>query len=103
MGRVGKGGSENFKFMNIDVQFNEEQKPQIFITKKNWGEKLASGLVKYSGGLIKDEQQANYVIIGLVVVMIIISLFLFFGGGGKKSLPKEEIFRVTPSSKSTSP
>jgi len=40
---------------------------------------MADFIVKYSGGLIKDENQAAYVIIGLVIVAIIISLFLFFG------------------------
>lgn len=83
--------------MNGDIQFKEEWRPQQFVPRKSWGEKLAGFLVKYSGGLIKDENQASYVIIGLVVVAIIISLFLFFGGGrGSESPPKEEIFRVTP-------
>jgi len=72
--------------MNGEVQFKEEWRPQQFVPKKGWGEKLAGFLVKYSGGLIKDETQASYVIIGLVVVAIIISLFLFFGGGAKKSI-----------------
>jgi len=66
--------------MNGDVQFKEEWRPQQFIPKKGWGEKLAGLIVRYSGGLIKDETQASYVILGLVVVAIIISLFLFFGG-----------------------
>lgn len=37
---------------------------------------------KYSCGAIKDERQANYVLIVFVAVAIIISLFLFFGVGG---------------------
>ena len=65
--------------MNGDVQFKEEWRPQQFVPKKGWGEKMADFIVKYSGGLIKDENQAAYVIIGLVIVAIIISLFLFFG------------------------
>jgi hypothetical protein len=64
--------------MNGDVQFKEEWRPQQFVPKKGWGEKLAEALVKYSGGLIKDENQASYVILGFVVLAIIISLFLFF-------------------------
>jgi hypothetical protein len=66
--------------MNRDVQFKEEWRPQQKIPKKSWGEKLAGFLVKYSGGLIKNENQASYVIIGLVVAAIIVSLFLFFLG-----------------------
>ena len=65
------------------VQFNEEQRFQQFVPKKSWGEKLADWLVNHSGGIIKDEAQASYVLLGLVIVAIIISLFLFFGGGGK--------------------
>ena len=69
--------------MNRDVQFQEQWQPQQRIPKKTWGEKLADFLVKYSGGLIKDENQAAYVILGLVVAAIIISLFLltFFSPG----------------------
>jgi len=69
--------------MNGDVQFKEEWRPQVAVPRKGWGEKLAGFLVKYSGGLIKDENQASYVILGFVVAAIIISLFLFFGGGQK--------------------
>jgi len=35
--------------------------------------------------LIKNENQAAYVLIGLIALAIIISLFLFFGGGGTKT------------------
>jgi hypothetical protein len=69
--------------MNNDVQFKEEWRPQVAVPRKGWGEKLADFLVKYSGGLIKDENQAAYVILGFVVVAIIVSLFLIFGGGPK--------------------
>jgi hypothetical protein len=84
--------------MNGDVQFKEEWRPQQFVPKKGWGEKLAGFIVKYSGGLIKNETQASYVIIGLVAVAIIISLFLFFGGGISKSEnPGTETFKNAPS------
>ncbi|NCS68189.1 hypothetical protein GW777_07500 [Candidatus Peregrinibacteria bacterium] len=43
--------------------------------------KIVQWVIKYSGGLIKDEKQANYVLIGFVVLAIIVSLFLIFGGG----------------------
>jgi len=43
--------------------------------------KIIQWVIRYSGGLVKDEKQANYVLIGLVALAIIISLFLFFGGG----------------------
>lgn len=33
--------------------------------------------MKYSGGLIKDTTQANYVIIGAIGLMVLVSIFLF--------------------------
>ncbi|MDA1335195.1 MAG: hypothetical protein O2794_04290 [bacterium] len=54
------------------------QRPQSFQTPTP---KIVQWVIKYSGGLVKDEKQANYVLIGFVAVAIIISLFLFFGGG----------------------
>lgn len=62
--------------------------------------KLVQWIMKYSGGLIKNENQAAYVLIGFVAAAIIVSLFLLFGGGENKSPSKEEIFRVTPPSTS---
>jgi hypothetical protein len=40
--------------------------------------KVIQWVIKYSGGAIKDEKQASYVLLGLVAVAIIISLFLIF-------------------------
>ena len=50
--------------------------------------KVIQWVMKYSGGLIKDEKQANYVLIGFAVLAIIISFSLFLGGdGGSGSIP----------------
>ncbi len=38
-------------------------------------------LVRRSGGLIKNENQANYVLFGFVVLAIIVSIFLILKGG----------------------
>ena len=51
--------------------------------------KIVEWVIKYSGGYIKDENQANYVLIGLVALMISISLFLIFGGQGSAGNPEE--------------
>jgi len=77
--------------MNGEVQFKEQWQPQQRIPKKGWGEKMADFIVKYSGGLIKDENQASYVILAFVVVAIIISIFLFFWGGSQKPIPQENV------------
>ena len=45
--------------------------------------KIIRWVIKYSGGLVKDKKQAQYVLLGFVLLVIIISLFLIFGGGGE--------------------
>jgi len=57
--------------------------------------KIVQLVMKYSGGYIKDEKQASYVLIGFVMMAIIISLFLIFGGdsGRAKLLPYEETYK----------
>ena len=46
--------------------------------------KIIQWVIKYSGGLVKNEKQARYVLIGVMVLAIIISLFLIFSGGGTR-------------------
>lgn len=48
--------------------------------------KIIQWTMRYSGGLIKDEKRASYVLIGFVVMVIIISLFLFLGEGSKPTV-----------------
>ena len=52
--------------------------------------KTVQWVMKYSGGYIKDEKQANYVLIGLVTLVIIISLFLIFSGR-EIDIPREAL------------
>ena len=40
--------------------------------------KMIQWVIKYSGGLVKDEKQAGYVLLGFVAVAIIITFFLFY-------------------------
>jgi len=44
--------------------------------------RMVRWVIKYSGGIIKDEKQASFVLLGFIVVAIIVSLFLLFGGNG---------------------
>jgi len=49
--------------------------------------KIIQWVVRYSGGLIRNEKQAYYVVFGLIVFVVIISLFLIFSRGlGPKTL-----------------
>ena len=47
--------------------------------------KIIKLIIKYSGGLIKSEKLAGYVVLGLVVLIFAISFYLFFGGNIGKS------------------
>ena len=65
-----------------EVEFKEEWRPQRFVPQKGWGEKMARWLVNHSGGLIKDETQASYVILGIVSLIVIVSIIIFWKGTG---------------------
>ena len=73
---------------------NEWQSPtRSFHTEKP---KIIQWVIKYSAGLVKDENQANYVLLGFAMVAIIISLFLFFGGNkAGVALPYEKTYHPT--------
>src|SRR3989344_2187890 len=50
--------------------------------------KMVQLVVKFSGGYIKDEKQANYVLFGLVILMFALTFYFLFSGGDKtKPLP----------------
>jgi len=50
--------------------------------------KIIRWLIKYSGGLIKNEKQAACVLFGFIIFVVIISLFLIFGRGGQSEREK---------------
>lgn len=70
---------------NNEVKFNEWKPPQELINRKSkpgFGKKLTNLIIKNSGGLIKDERQANYVILAVVLLVIILSVVIFFSALG---------------------
>jgi len=44
------------------------------------GSKMAKWVIKYSGGLIKDKYQANYVLLGMVVLFFLLAGYFFYVG-----------------------
>jgi len=69
----------------------EFQRPrQSFLTPTP---KIVEWVIKYSGGYIKDEEQANYFLIGFVAVVVIISLTTFFisGPSDVKTFPEDVV------------
>ena len=55
--------------------------------------KIVQWIIKYSGGAIKDERQANYFLIGFVVVAIIFTFILLFSGGKDDSANVQKKFQ----------
>jgi len=78
--------SDALKDSDSGVKFqNEEQRPtQTFFLGTP---KIIQGVIKYLGGLIKDEKQASYVLIGLVAVAIIITIIFMVFGGSNQPMP----------------
>jgi hypothetical protein len=64
----------------IKFEGEEFQRPRSFQTPTP---KIVEWVIKYSGGYVKDERQANYVLIGFVVLVIIVFLMVIFSGGSK--------------------
>jgi len=77
----------------IKFEGEEFQRPRSFQTPTP---KIVEWVIKYSGGAIKDEKQANYVLIGFVAAAIIVSLFLFFGGSSDTSKTLQKSFENKP-------
>ena len=59
------------------------------------GSRILQLVIKYSGGLIKDKTQAQYVVLGFVAIIIFISLIFFFNRNRPLSPPSaDEIIEV---------
>jgi len=41
-------------------------------------------MMKFSGGLVKSERQAEYILLGFVLLMIIVAVIIFIVSGGSK-------------------
>ena len=70
--------SGSLKDSGTGVKFDEYRMPRSYYPGTP---KIIQWVIKYSGGLIKNEKQAQYVLIGFVAVAIIIFLMVIFGGG----------------------
>lgn len=63
--------------MSNEVQFDfEEEQHQSINPKESAFVRL---VMKLSGGLVTEEKQANYILLGFAILAIIISILLFSG------------------------
>lgn len=76
-----------------DVEFKDSGWRAMKYYREPTVPKIIQWTMKYSGGMIKNEKQAGYVVFGFVAIAITISLFLFFNG---LSLNKEKIISPLP-------
>lgn len=80
MNQYNKNDLNNTSYnQNNEVKFNEEYEAMPLY--RSGTPKIIQWIIKYSGGLIKDEKQANHILIGFIIVAVIISLFIFFNNG----------------------
>lgn len=47
--------------------------------------KIVQWVMHHSGGVIKDEKQAQYVLLGFIAVAFVIMFIFLFSGGGSKA------------------
>jgi len=82
------------EYTNKRVEFQDDYVSRSYDDYDNTP-KMVRFIKNHSGGIIKNEKQASYVLIGFVVVaFIIMFIFLFIGGGGKakfKAPPGQKI------------
>ncbi|MCX6761111.1 MAG: hypothetical protein NTZ84_03365 [Candidatus Nealsonbacteria bacterium] len=65
---------------------SDQQSPKFYVSPES--PQIIKWVIKCFGGIIKNEKQAYYFILGLVAITFIITIFLIFGGTERKS-PEE--------------
>lgn len=70
-----------------------QEKGPYFVTDISSTPKMIRWVIEHSGGLIKNEKQAFYFLMGIVVLMIAFSLFLIFTNFSRPNIPSEALER----------
>lgn len=74
------------------VQFQEYHVPRSSLEEKS---KLVEWVISHSGGLVKNEKQASYTILGFFGLSLVVTIILLsnaFGGPSMKLQPEEKTF-----------
>ena len=74
------------------IIFEEDDSLRMKSRRELGTPKMVRWTIEHSGGLIRNEKQANYVLLGFVALAFIISLFLNFGGG--QELPPDKLMKL---------
>ncbi len=73
-----------------NIEFDEIQSQSYVEYDKT--PKIVSLVIQYSGGLIKDEKQAQYFLLGFIFLVFVISFFILFSGENEP----ETAFEISP-------
>ena len=71
---------------DTDAESNTKSWQAVKYYNETTTPKIIKWIIKYSGGLVKEENQANYVLLGFVVLAIVVSLFLFLRERGESKI-----------------
>ena len=72
------------------LKFNMDDTDNTMFSPNSNTPKLVQVVIKYSGGLIKNEKHATYVLFGFVLIVTLVSFFLVFGGKGDVNFNPED-------------
>ena len=70
-----------FKDSGTGAKLGEHGAPRSYYSKTP---KIIQWVIKFSGGFVKNEKQASYVLIGFFILAIVIFFMLIFGGGSNQ-------------------
>jgi hypothetical protein len=93
----------------VPIEPGQEISSVLTATPKNYQPKEMSKMVKLVmklfSRIVKDEKQAEYVLLGFTILAITISLFLFFGGSINTVQNQHPIYQedLTPTLRKTLP
>ncbi|MFA4975415.1 MAG: hypothetical protein WC839_03090 [Candidatus Paceibacterota bacterium] len=87
--------SEALKEFEIKSSIEQIQKnPEI--SKNIETPKMVQWVIKYSGGIIKEQKQAEYVLLGIAVLAIVLTIILILNILKGSSVPPAEFRKNTP-------
>ncbi|MEK7480823.1 MAG: hypothetical protein AAB604_01830 [Patescibacteria group bacterium] len=78
--------SGRFNDSGTGVQFQNEWRPAARASSPSTP-RVVRWVMENSGGYVKDEKQASYVLLGLAAAAIVVSLWLLLGRGGGPNVP----------------
>lgn len=76
--------SGRLKDSEAKFQDKQEEPAQVF---RPGTPKIIQRVIKYSGGLIKNENQAVYILIGFVALAIIVTIIIVVSSGSNQPTP----------------